>query len=256
MTTSDSPTLTYGIATHIGGRTANADAATVEHNPLGLGAAVVDGIGSDPDVCTAARRAADAAAVVASHRGALAGIMTAVDTMPDHDGAPSAVAAVVSIVDDWIEIAHCGDCAVWTWSADGGLRRWTVDQTVGEHIEHMLTNPGLGDEDREVLGRLGDAIGIMGSYILNDLAGATVSTVSRTHLRGEHAEPDLILITSDGVHKPLAADEISALIGEHRDDPQALADALANGAVGTAGPHEVADNATAIVIRLTCGTEE
>lgn len=259
MTTSDSgavelashPAITFGIATHIGGRTANADAATVEHNPLGLGAAVVDGIGSEQDVCAAARRAADTAAFVASHRGAQTGIMAAADVMPEYDDGPNAVAAVVSLVDGQIEIAHVGDCAVWTWSPSCGLTRWTVDQTAGQHIDHMLTNPGLSAASRQLLERHGkDVIEVMSDYVLNGLKYAAISTVSWTPLRGEHAEPDLVLITSDGVHKELEAGYMADLVGHLASDPQVLAERLVGAAVGGDEPEPGADNATAVVIRF------
>ncbi|KAA2263021.1 hypothetical protein F0L68_11250 [Solihabitans fulvus] len=69
------PALQLATATYIAGRAANADSACVEHNPLGAGAAIVDGIGSSAAVVAAAHRAAETAAVVASHRGAQTGII-------------------------------------------------------------------------------------------------------------------------------------------------------------------------------------
>ena len=245
--------LTLASATHVGGRTANADAAAVEHNPLGAAAAVVDGIGSSPAVVSAARRAAEQAAIVASHRGAQAGIMAAADTMPDYPGAPNAVAAVVSVEPGGrIEIAHVGDAAVWTWSATAGLRRWTVDQTAGEHIAHMLRNPSLTRADHEALERVGGAVGALGDYVLNGLVYATTSTISWTPLRGEHAEVDLVLLTSDGVHKRLDYDVIAEIITLFAADADALVEHLVSTAVTATvdDPDEVADNATAAVITL------
>jgi serine/threonine protein phosphatase PrpC len=248
---SDPTGLILASATHIGGRSANADAAGVEHNPLGTGAAVVDGIGSSPAVVVAASCAAETAALVASHRGAQAGIMAAADTMPDYPGAPNAVAAVVSIEPGGrIEIAHVGDAAVWTWSAVAGLRRWTVDQIAGEHVAHMLRNPNLTTTGRRTLDQLGDAMDVLTDYVLNGLAYATVATVSWTPLRGAHADVGLILLTSDGVHKRLDASQIAEFAAQHADNPQILADALVTAAVTApiTDPDEVADNATAVVI--------
>ncbi|MDI5974778.1 hypothetical protein [Amycolatopsis magusensis] len=252
-TESPKPGLNLASATHIGGRTANADAACVEHNELGAAAAVVDGIGSSPAVVTAAHRAAQTAALVASHRGAQAGIMAAADTMPDYPGAPNAVAAVASIEPGGrIEIAHVGDAAVWTWSHTAGLRRWTVDQTAGEHIAHMLHNPGLTATGRAALDKVSAAVDVLSDYVLNGLVYATVSTVSWTPLRGQDAEADTVLLTSDGVHKRLTAEQIAALAGEHAGQAQQLANALVTTAVGasSAAPDEEADNATAAVIWL------
>jgi serine/threonine protein phosphatase PrpC len=247
-------TVTLASATRIGGRTANADAANVEANPLGIGAAVIDGIGSSPAVVAAARRAADTAAIVASHRGAQAGILAAADTMPDHPGAPNAVGAVVSIEPGGrIEITHAGDAAVWTWSRSAGLRRWTVGETAGEHVAHMLRNPSLTDTDRTVLQQHGnDVVTALDDYVLNGLVYATISTISWTPLRGEHAEVDLILLTSDGVHKPLSATQIAELAERHVGDTQALADVLVDAAVTAprSDPDEAADNATVVVLHL------
>jgi PPM family protein phosphatase len=247
--------VTLASATRIGGRASNADAASVEANPLGIGAAVVDGIGSSPAAVAAARRAADTAAVVASHRGAQAGIMAAADTMPDYPKAPNAVGAVVSIEPGGrIEIAHVGDCAVWTWSQSAGLRRWTVGETAGQHVAYMLRNPGLTGTDRAVLRQHGgDVVTALDDYVLNGLVYATVSTISWTPLRGEHAEVDLILLTSDGVHKPLSAQQIADLVEQHAGDARALADALVETAViaPRTDPDEDSDNATAAVITLT-----
>lgn len=250
MTTS----IQTGLATRIGGRTANADAASVENNPLGTGAAVIDGIGSSPAVVAAARRAAETAAIVASHRGAQAGIMAAADTYPDYPGAPNAVGAVVSVEPDGrIEIAHVGDCAVWTWSRTGGLRRWTVEQTAGQHVTHMLGNPSLTPRDHAVLAEHGgQVVDALSDYVLNGLAFATISTISWTPLRGPAADVDLILLTSDGVHKPLGADRIAGLIDQYQGDAPVLADVLVELAVTAirSDPGETADNATAIVIAL------
>ena len=246
--------ISLASATHLGGRAANADAACVEANPLGAGAAVIDGIGSSPDVVAAARRAADAAAFVASHRGAQAGIMAAADTMPDYPGSANAVGAVVSIEPGGrIEIAHAGDAAVWTWSTAAGLRRWTVDQTAGEHVAHMLRNPGLTDTSRAILDQHGgQVVTALSDYVLNGLVYATISTISWTPLRDDEANAELIILASDGVSKALTAEQIVALAVTHTADAQALADALVTSAVVAerANPDEVADNATAAVITL------
>ncbi|MCX4470425.1 hypothetical protein OOK41_08915 [Micromonospora sp. NBC_01655] len=247
-------TVTLASATRVGGRDANADAAAVVGTPLGVGAAVIDGIGSSPAVVAAAQLAACTAAVVAAHRGAQAGIMAAADTYPDYPGAPNAVGAVVSVEPGGrIEIAHVGDCAVWTWSKTGGLTRWTVDQTAGQHVTHMLGNPGLTELDRAALAEHGDqVVGALADYVLNGLVFATISTISWTPLRGPAGVADLVLLTSDGVHKALPAARIAELAETHVENVQALADALVDVAVTEprADPDETADNATAAVIRL------
>ncbi|MEV6621052.1 hypothetical protein AB0M83_02590 [Amycolatopsis sp. NPDC051106] len=248
--------LTVATATSIGGRVANADAAAVVTTPLGTAASVVDGIGSELRTCAAAKLAAGTAAAVAAHRGAQAGLMAAADTMPDYPDGPNAVAAVASVVDGRIEVAHVGDAAVWTYSATAGLRRWTVDQTAGEHIRHMLDNPGLTDAGRETLERVGAAAEVLSDYVLNGLKFATVSTMSWTPLRGQDASVERIILTSDGVHKELTVTQIEDLARVFYDNPQALAEILVDLAVRDEhGKHNPgSDNATAAVIAVT-GTE-
>ena len=243
-----------GAATRVGGRAVNADAVNVQANPLGAGAAVVDGIGGSPTVVAAARVAADTAAVVASHRGAQAGILAAADTMPDYPDAPNGVAAVASI-DRFgrIEIAHVGDAAAWTWSAAAGLRRQTADETVGQHIAYMLSNPTIAGSDRDVLeAHAGRVVSALDDYVLGTLVRASVATVSWTPLRGDAAAVDVIVLTSDGVHKVLPVDRMAALVEEHAGDAQGLADALVDSAVSAASSRqdEVADNATAAVFAI------
>ncbi|CRK59048.1 hypothetical protein [Alloactinosynnema sp. L-07] len=225
--------ITTAIATRIGGRDANADAAFAHLTEDGrLGAALIDGIGSSPIVVEYATIAATVAARVGSHRSALAGLLAASDTYPNGHGVPNAVGAIVTVDDvGWIDIAHVGDCAVWTWRTDTGLTRWTLDHTVGSQAAYM------GLETGAVLDRLDD-------YVQTTLRDATVSTVATGLIRG-HETPDLVVITSDGIHKVVAADVIGAVLATKPDDPQLLADALAD----AADPH--GDNATALVVAIT-----
>ncbi|MFI9008838.1 hypothetical protein ACIGNX_16590 [Actinosynnema sp. NPDC053489] len=61
-----------------------------------------------------------------------------------------------------------------------------------------------------------------------------------------------MLLTSDGVHKPLHNPDIADVIDRHAEDLQALADALVDNALAVrlTDPDAVHDNATAAVIRL------
>lgn len=239
-------------ATRVGGRTANADAASAIVTPLGSAIAVVDGIGSNPQTCEAARRAAEHAAIIASHRGAQIGLLAAAQLYPDHDDTPNAVASVASVTASGeIEIAHAGDTAVYTWSTTAGLRRWTIAQTVGEHIRHMASNHrSLGDESRAALIDLGhQGLDVLDDYVLTGLRYADVHTISWKLLTGDAAAVDLVLIASDGVHKQISAARLAELVERHAADPQALTDALVTAAVH-AVPDGDSDNATAAVLRL------
>lgn len=256
MTTTAPPLklgLTIGHATDIGGRKANADAVRVRYHDGRAGLALVDGIGSDPEVCEAARLAADVASIVAMSRNAQAGIVAAIDSYPEYTDCPNAVGAVVSVEPDGrIEIAHVGDVKVWTLSDEHGLKCWTVDQVVGQHILHLKKHTGLGDEDHAVLDksfadldRLAEA---MNDYVLNGFVWATLSSASWTPLRPGYDKVKLLLAASDGVHKVLTAEQLAAFVDEHHENPQELADQVVAGAVALGGEHT--DNATAAAIRF------
>lgn len=249
--------LRTATATNIGGRRANADAAAIKHTERRVGAAVVDGIGTSAEACGAAFEAAEAAAAEAALGNAQSALMTAARIVKDFPDEPNAVGAVVAVdANGTIEIAHVGDVAVWTWSATRGLVRWTVDQTVGEHLRYMLAGAPLTDAARatlgQALGHLEAAVPVLGDYILNTLADATVPTISWTVLRGESADVEVVLLTSDGVHKSLEDAEIERLVVEHQGSPQMLADetVLAAVQVESADPEDVPDNATVAVISL------
>jgi serine/threonine protein phosphatase PrpC len=250
--------LHTATATHIGGRSANADAAVIKHTEYCVGAAVVDGIGSSAATCGAAREAAEAAAAEAALGNAQSALMTAAHLIKNFPDEPNAVGAVVSAdANGTIEIAHVGDAAVFTWSSTRGLTRWTVDQTVGEHLRYMLAGAPLTDANRatleQALQHLEAAVPILDDYILNTLADATVPTIGWTVLREESADVDRVLLTSDGVHKPLSHAEIEALAALHQhDSPQVLADEIVLAAVkaGSVDPADEADNATVAVIAL------
>ena len=155
-------------------------------------------------------------------------------------------------MDGRIEIAHVGDAAVWTYSATAGLRRWTVDQTAGEHIRHMLDNPGLTDAGRDALEQFGAATEVLSDYVLNGLAFATVSTMSWTPLRGADANVERIILTSDGVHKQLSLRAIENF-ASMCSDPQELAKGLVHLAVRDFSGIKLdpaSDNASVAVISL------
>ncbi|WP_018683668.1 PP2C family protein-serine/threonine phosphatase [Actinokineospora enzanensis] len=240
--------VTTATASHAGGRQINADAIDVRSTPVGTAVAVVDGIGSSLETCDAALLAASAAVAVGCHRGALVGLLAAADTLPDYPGAPDAVAAVVSLDPQGrLEIAHIGDVAVWLWDSRRGLRRWTVEHTAGAYMRHMLTNPGLTDDERATLEQaLAAPIEVMDHYLLGTLGRATVGTVSSTIVREEN--PELVIITSDGVHKQLPADLMAALVDDFHTDPGLIADALLDSALMR--DPEGGDNVTVAVLAI------
>ncbi len=113
-------------------------------------------------------------------------------------------------------LVHVGDSRAWRFSG-GRLSRLTRD--------HVRPEPDLN----HVLIR---ALGIEGDLRLD-------------HAVIELAEHDRLLLTSDGVHGPLSAAKIAAILG-HQDSAEATADELVAAALNAGGK----DNATALVIDI------
>ena len=111
-------------------------------------------------------------------------------------------------------VAHVGDSRAWRYSGDR-LSCLTAD--------HVRPEPDL----RHVLIR---ALGIEAELRLD-------------HTTNELAEHDRLLLTSDGVHGPLSADRIAAILGR-QESAEATAEALTQAALAAGGQ----DNATALVI--------
>lgn len=233
------PTMITATASHQGGRTANADAAAVHHYASGdvTAAAVVDGIGSDPDVVAMAGVAAEVIARTAARTTPLAGIMAAAAMTADPaylrpvpDGV--AVCAMVS-PNQATKVAWIGDCRAYAW--DGvELRRLTEDHTMGQRMR----TAGC----RETEARTRD------HWVRATVSLATISTVAEVRIE---ETPGLLLLTSDGVHDALTHDQLADLVRAHATDPQALADALVTSAAAAPAGDEGADNATAAVLLIS-----
>lgn len=227
-------TISVATASHRGGRARNADAvAAYRDSDTGLTAAVVvDGIGTEPAVVELAELAAKVAVRVGAKHGALAGLLSTSDlaTYP----MPDAVAclAVHYPDDDAILIAQVGDCRAYSWDGDT-LTQHTEDHTTGQQMRrHGALEAEALEHDDAVLTTIGRAV---------------VATVTRVQVTAP-----LVILTSDGVHKPLSNDRIAELVRAHAADPQVLADQLVVVAIAAdGGPHaEHVDNASAVVLRL------
>ncbi|MFF4531598.1 PP2C family protein-serine/threonine phosphatase [Streptomyces sp. NPDC001407] len=232
MTTTCARVITVARATRKGTREHNADAAAVHVYPVAdvTAAAVVDGIGNDPEVVAAARIAAEVAVRVGARKGGLAGLLAAAELYAD-PGAdpvePDAV-AVLALAEPGQEtrVHWIGDCRAWGF--DGRrLRQYTIDHTMGEHLRQKgasLAEAALHD-----------------NWVRTSLGTATVGTVNFTEV------PDpLVILTSDGVHDALDRDVLDGLIHAHPDSPQALADALVRAAQADTSGYR--DDATAVVL--------
>ncbi|MFD8964407.1 hypothetical protein ACFV0C_05270 [Streptomyces sp. NPDC059568] len=221
-----------GTATREGTALDNADAARVYVLADGtVGAAVIDGIGHGPHTSATVPLLAGTAARISARRGPLAGLLTASELIADAgaDGEEAdavAVAARVRPDDGVLVVTWTGDARAYGWDGTT-LSLYTDDHTVGA----QLRANGVALE----IARKHD------NWLRTSLARASIGTVYTAGIK----DP-LVILTSDGVHDQVSHDAMTTLVSAHRDDPQALADAL----VAAAQPDETGyrDDATAIVI--------
>ncbi|MFJ9893441.1 SpoIIE family protein phosphatase [Streptomyces sp. NPDC091280] len=222
--------ITTGYASREGTAEDNADAARVYRLADGIvGAAVIDGIGHGPVTAATAPLLAEVAARISARRGPLAGLLTASELIADNDGEEAdavAVAARAIPGDDVIVINWTGDCRAYGWNGER-LELYTDDHTVGAQLR---TN-GVALE----LAREHD------NWLRSTLARATVGTVYTAGIQDR-----LVILTSDGVHDQINPVDFTALVREHADEPQVLADALV--AAALENEHGYRDDATTIVL--------
>ncbi|MFG5724544.1 PP2C family protein-serine/threonine phosphatase [Streptomyces murinus] len=225
--------ITTGYATREGTAADNADAAKVYELADGtVGAAVVDGIGHGPHTSATSPLLAEVAARVSARRGPLAGLLTAAELIADKgaDGKEAdavAVAARVIPGDDITVINWTGDARAYGWNGQR-LELYTDDHTVGA----QLRANGVALE----IAREHD------NWLRTSLARATIGTVYTAGVRDR-----LVILTTDGVHDQIPTEALEALVRQHADAPQALADALVRAAQPDRDGYR--DDATAIVIR-------
>ncbi|MFF2522258.1 PP2C family protein-serine/threonine phosphatase [Streptomyces liangshanensis] len=224
-----------GTATREGTALDNADAARVYVLADGaVGGAVIDGVGHGPHTSTVAPLLAEVAARIAAQRGPTAGLLTAgllvADRGADGEEADAVgVAAIRRPYEDDTYIAWVGDCRAYGW--DGTvLTRYTDDHTVGA----QLARNGAPWE----LAKHHD------NWLKTSLAKAVVGTVYSVLI-----PDDVVVLTSDGVHDQVEHATLEALVREHEQDPQALADALV--AAAQANPAGYRDDATTVVLRCS-----
>lgn len=232
MTTSRT-SITTGLATRAGTAGRSGDAAAVHAlADQTTAAAVVDGIGHSERVAAAAALLAEVSARIAARRGPLAGLLTATELVADPGVAdepePDAVAVVAAwdAGDDRVRVAWVGDCRAYAWESDQ-LRPLTVDHNLAEQLA--------------ACGYQGEITRHAAQWVRTSVATAAVATVAEAWTCAP-----LVVLTSDGVHDQVPHDVMESLARTHRDDPQALADALTAAAV--AGTDGERDDATALVI--------
>lgn len=222
-----------GLATREGTAADNADAATVHVLADGtVGAAVIDGIGHGPHTSTTAPLLAQAAARLTARRGTLAGLLTAGELVadPGADGEEADAVAVVAAVlpgTNETRVAWVGDCRAYGWNGNR-LTLYTTDHTVGEQLRTNGAPWELAEQHD--------------NWLRTSLSDAVVGTVYQVTI------PDpVVLLTSDGIHDQIEPDALEALVRQHADDPQTLAETLV--AAAQQDERGYRDDATTIVIR-------
>ncbi|WP_170166828.1 PP2C family protein-serine/threonine phosphatase [Lentzea atacamensis] len=228
--------LRAATATREGSTPPNMDAAAIFESETGaIAAAVVDGIGKDPVGAKAMQLVADVAVRIAPSRQILAAILTAAGVIDDagtEDHVPDGVIAVaLTSPGDVTLIGWVGDSHIYSWNGERLLRR-TTPHTMGEYLRQN------GDID---LAPEHD------NWVRIALSTATPATVALAEI--PHGE--LVIIASDGLDETLL-EEIEALVKQHAEDPQALADALV-GAVREDDEGHRDDATVAVLLPLIVG---
>lgn len=227
------PQILTAAASRQGTRGHNADAAVI-HELAGtgiVGAAVVDGIGSNPEVAAYSTLAAQVAARVGARKTAILGILAAAELNAAPAGAwiePDAVAvlAVVHPDDGSTSIAWTGDARAYGW--DGAqLHQRTTDMTVAEYLRAngFPVKATVAHED----------------WLRASLGRSSINTVHHSII-----DDRLILLTSDGVHKQITHERLTEIVRVYAEDPQALAEAIVNEPEPDAEGYR--DDATVIVL--------
>lgn len=226
--------LTYGrraaVATRRGVRDHNMDAPALFQASTGVVvAAVVDGIGNDPDGAATMHLVAQTAVRIGATKGALAGVLAAAGLVEDpgvENHMPDGVIVLALAVPGRpTHLAWVGDSHAYSWDGDT-LRRRTDPHTMGAYLR------GNGAVD---LAPLHD------SWVRVTLTSATVTNVAVSSIPAN----ELVVLVSDGLDT-LPHDDLEELVREHQDEPDTLADAIVAAARETEDGYR--DDATAIVL--------
>ncbi|WP_433267247.1 PP2C family protein-serine/threonine phosphatase [Actinosynnema sp. CS-041913] len=227
-------TVTVHTATHIGARSHQCDATATATGPDGTTAvALIDGIGSNDTVAATVPLLAEVAARVGARRGALAGLLAAAELVSSGTAditTPNAVGVLaVTYPDGETSIAHCGDTRAYSLDPRNNLSGHTADHTVAQMLRDHGYHGSTWDLD---------------AHVRTTLARATVASITTTSTR----DP-LVILTSDGIHKPLTDPEIATLTAEH-PHPRQLADHLVTAALAGPQDEDGPDNTTTAVIHI------
>ncbi|MGQ4599320.1 PP2C family protein-serine/threonine phosphatase [Nocardia sp. R6R-6] len=230
----------WSSASRRGPRSINADAVAIETDAVtGTTAYVVaDGVGDHLLAARAARTAASVAARAAVRHGARAGILASQrelrQTVPEPSADSVLVVAVLATAggaDGPCEVAWVGDCRAYRWNGRV-LHQITTDHTVAE----LCRARGLVSSPRE-------------SHLVTTSA-RTVRPVEIGYA-ATGSSTGRLLLSTDGVHKPLGIATIKALLADG-DTVETMANTLVDDALCAGGT----DNATALVVDVLGGGGE
>jgi protein phosphatase len=244
--------LPHGVATDVGDRSWNEDAAVVAPVPGGLLALVADGMGGGSSGDVAARitvetvprvLAALLPATPAADRGlalqvAIAEANLAIceaATTPVRTGIGSTVAAVL-LDRQRAFLAHAGDSRVYRLRA-GKIEALTRDHSlINEYLSVMpeISEKQLAELPRNVITR---ALGLSAGELKVDL-------------REEATQPgDVFAVCTDGAFHEASEATLQGAMELALDDPARAARALVDAGLGSCrGGNAHADNATAVVV--------
>ncbi|ONI88927.1 serine/threonine protein phosphatase [Saccharothrix sp. ALI-22-I] len=222
---------TFDAAGDRGPRDINADAVATHTDPATgrMAFAVADGIGDHLLAARAARLAATTAVTTAVQRGARGGLLCAQEELLRQFSQKRAdtvlVVAVLPPVDsaeEVADIAWVGDCRAYRWNGHV-LHQVTVDHTLAQF---WLTRGVIPAPRAEHI-------------VTDSVRTAKASDIGHARIS---AGPGTLLLTTDGVHKPLGLVQIKTILAEApiREAASAL--------VTAARTHGSTDNATAAVV--------
>ncbi|MFF8994043.1 PP2C family protein-serine/threonine phosphatase [Streptomyces sp. NPDC014983] len=236
----------YATAQLIGDRPRQCDATAVVAAPKGVRAyALLDGVGSSPEVARWTRGAAlRVAAQAACRQDAKAGLRAAyahyaARELPADPWAeiPYAAAVVaVTVPGKPLTVAWCGDARAYLWSA-GGFHQLTAD-----HNERRVY-PSWGEAN--VL------TSCLGARYTDEEARATYRHAAVEATTRHLDQWGRLLLASDGAYDPLEEDSSMPLVDYLPGELEDVATTLVEAAVEVSG--EGADNATALVADLHRG---
>jgi serine/threonine protein phosphatase PrpC len=202
-----------------GPRSHNADAvgAYAAAGAPGIVFALADGVGDDPAAAQAARVAAAAAARTPVHKGPVEAVLAAQQAVRERSYGDAVLVVAMPFAGGY-RIAWVGDSRAYAW--DGAtLRRLTTDHTLAEYFRarHQPVTPRM-----------------------EHVVTTSVRTTKQHEIGTAEMTSGGLLLTSDGVHKPLTANAIRTIL----TDPDHGAAGLVEAAIARGG----SDNATAIYV--------